>query len=217
MYPFEAPTTMSISGTTGSGKTYWVKKLLTFSKELFSDKPPFKILYCFGLWQPQYEEMENNIPNITFNKGLPTISQIESISAEKKHSIVVLDDLMSEVVKNSEIEHLFTRGAHHKNLSIIFLNQNMFCQGKNAKTINLNCHYLVLFKNLRDSSQIRRLGQQIFPGESSLLVDAYKDCMQEPYGYLVVDLSPVSHQKHRLRTHIFPGEDTIVFLPHGTV
>ena len=217
MYPFEGPSTFSLSGTTGSGKTSWLYKLLSHKKELFPENIPQDILYCYGVWQDLFEEMEHTIPNITFNSGLPTPTQIENLSANKMHNIIVLDDLMNEVVKNSDIELLFSRGAHHKKVTVIFLNQNMFCQGKHAKTINLNCHNLILFKNLRDSSQIKRLGQQIYPGKSSVLVEAYKDCMLQPFGYLVVDLSPGTDQKHRLRSNIFPGEDTIIYLPHGSV
>ena len=154
--------------------------------------------------------------NIIFHRGLPSTKQIDEICQNNSHNIIVLDDLMNEVVKNAEMELLFTRDGHHKKLSIIYLNQNMFCQGKNARTIALNCHYLILFKNLRDCSQIQKLGQQINPGESYLLVEAYKDCMQEKFGYLVVDLSPNALQDFRLRTKIFPKEDTIIYRPKGS-
>lgn len=215
MFPFEAPTTISISGTTGSGKTSWFCKVLLNKEELFFKSPPSAILYCYGIWQELFEKMEKDIDNIIFHQGLPSTKQIDDICKNNAHNIIVLDDLMNEVVKNSEIELLFTRGAHHKKLSVIYLNQNMFCQGKNARTIALNCHYLVLFKNLRDCSQIQKLGQQINPGKSRLLSEAYEDCMQERFGYLVVDLSPDALQDFRIRTKIFPKEDTIIYRPKG--
>lgn len=216
MFPFEAPSTFSISGATGSGKTTWLSNLLQESASLFPKVFTKKILYCYGIWQDLFDKMEAIIPNIVFHEGVPTSKVIEELTENKSHNIVVLDDLMSEVVKNGEIELLFTRGAHHKNLTIIYLNQNMFCQGKNARTITLNCHYSILFQNLRDCSQVQRLGQQIFPGNSHFLVEAYKDCMQTPYGYLVIDLSPRTDEQFRLRTNIFSGEDTIIYQPHGT-
>jgi len=216
MYPFKTPSTFSISGTTGSGKTTWLYKVLSAKEELFPGDIPQSILYCYGVWQELFEKMEKEIPNIIFHHGIPSSSQIEDICKNNHHNIVVLDDLMNEVVKNSEIELLFTRGAHHKKLSIIYLNQNMFCQGKNARGIALNSHYLILFKNLRDCSQIQKLGQQINPGKSRLLVEAYENCMEEKFGYLIIDLSPNAHKDFRLRTRIFPGEDTIVYCPKGS-
>jgi adenylate kinase family enzyme len=216
MFPFEAPTTMSISGTTGSGKTTWLKKLLEHNEVLFPNTDTHKILYCYGVWQELFYNMEKTIPNLIFQEGLPSSEIIEEITKTKKHNIIILDDLMMEVVNNSEVELLFSRGSHHKNLTIIYINQNMFCQGKSARTITLNCHYIILFQNLRDCSQVQRLGQQIYPGQKNLLVESYKDALQKPYGYLVVDLSPRAEEGFRLRSNIFPGEDTIIYRPHGT-
>lgn len=211
MFPFESPTTISISGATGSGKTTWLFRLLKNTQTLFSKNQPRKILYCYSVWQDMFEKMEIEIPNIEFNEGIPTESVIDSLTSNQKHNIIVLDDLMGEVVKNERVEHLFTRGSHHRKLTIIYLNQNMFCQGKHARTISLNTHYLILLKNLRDASQIITLGRQIFPKQSNMLEESYKDALSYPFGYLVVDLYPHTHQDFRLRTKIFPGEDTIVY------
>jgi hypothetical protein len=215
MFPLESPTTISISGTTGSGKTTWLKKLLEQHDILFPYSSTHKILYCYGVFQDLFYEMEKSIANIVFHEGLPSAETIEDITKNKKHNIIILDDLMMEVVKNSDMELLFSRGSHHKNLTVIYVNQNMFCQGKNARTITLNCHYIILFQNLRDCSQIQRLGQQIFPGHGNFLVESYKDALQKPYGYLVVDLSPRAEEGFRLRTNIFPGEDAIIYRLHG--
>ena len=215
MFPFEAPSTFAISGTTGSGKTTWLFKLLEHKNILFPNIVTDKILYCYGIWQELFDKMETSIPNLTFHEGIPTSKLIEELVENKLHNIIILDDLMMEVVKNGEMELLFTRGAHHKNLTIIYINQKRFCQGKNARSITLNCHYLILFQNLRDCSQVQRLGQQIFPEHNRFLVESYKDCMQSSSGYLVVDLSPRADDHFRLRTRIFPGEDTFIFQPHG--
>jgi hypothetical protein len=212
MFPFEGPSTFSVSGTTGSGKTSWIFKLLRHTDVMFSN-PPKKILYAYGVWQSLFDEMERSIMNITFHEGIPNSSLVEEF-ADGDHNIIILDDLMEDCVKNQDIANLYTRGAHHKNISIIFINQNMFCQGKNARTISLNCHYIILFQNLRDRSQVQRLGQQVFPGESQLLLESYKNATEVKYGYLVIDLSPHTHQTFRLRTEVFPEEVTKIYLPH---
>lgn len=217
MFPFQAPSTFSVSGMTGSGKTTWIFKLLCNKEQMFGENIPERILYCYGIWQDLFKEMESTLDDIIFHEGLPSSEKIEELISNNKHNIIILDDLMLDVVKNSEMEMLFTRGAHHKKLSIIYLNQNMFCQGKNARSISLNCHYLILFQNLRDCFQIKKLGQQIYPNQSQVLVEAYKDCLQNDFGYLVIDLSPWSDHHYRLRSNIFPGELTVVYQPHGTV
>ena len=73
--------------------------------------------------------------------------------------LVIIDDLMSEV--NNEVGDFFTKGAHHKNLSIIYICQNLFHHNKIQRTINLNCQYLVIYKNPRDILQVQHLGRSI--------------------------------------------------------
>ena len=214
MYPFEACTTIAVSGTTGSGKTTWVYELLKHRDQMFDGEPPVRILYCYGIHQPLYEEMQKFIPSMTFKEGLPTPEDVDELTSDRKHSILLIDDLMEQAVKSSEVELLFTRGSHHRRMTVIYINQNQFNQGKNARSINLNTHYLILLRNPRDVFQIQILGKQVFPGKSQSVVEAYKDCTSQPYGYLVLDLSPHTSEEHRLRTKIFPGERTIVYLPY---
>ena len=118
------------------------------------ENPPEKVLYCYGMYQPLYEQMDKELPFITFQQGLPSISDLETLANEKTCNLVCLDDLMESVTTSSEME-----GMHHRHLSVIFLNQNMYCQGKHSRTINLNTHILVLMKNPRDLSQIQCLAR----------------------------------------------------------
>lgn len=211
MFPFNSCTTISISGTTGSGKTTFVRKLIQNMSEMFEPVTPRRVLYCYGVYQNEYQVMESRFPFVTFQKGLPSDSDIEELSGD--HNLIVIDDLMNELINNKDMEKLFTQGAHHKKLSVLYLNQNMYCQGKHSRTINLNTHYLVLLKNPRDVSQIQCLGKQAFPGKSQTLIEAYNDCMRKPYGYLVLDLSPHSEEDYRIRTGVFPDETCVVYKP----
>ena len=162
-------------------------------------------MYCYGVWQPAFDDMD-----VAFHENLPTDEEMEQFS-DGSHCMVILDDLMHEVVQSDRVQRLFVRGSHHKNITVVYVNQNLFQQGKCARTINLNCHYLVLFRNPRDFSQIQYLGRQIGLGKT--LVEAYQDCMRERYNYLLVDLSPHSSSKYKLFSHIFPDEDTVAYQP----
>ena len=150
--PFEACSTFTIAGATKSGKMTFVFRLLK-NKDVMFSSPVEKVLYCYGAEQELFNEMKNEIPNITFHKGLP--DNLQSFSRGYNHCAIVLDDLMDSVVKDVE---MFTQGAHHLKLSILFLTQ----QGKCARTIKLNTHYLILFRNMRDGQQIVSLGKQLF-------------------------------------------------------
>ena len=49
-----------------------------------------------------------------------------------------MDDLMAQSSKDKRIADLFTKGSHHRNLSIIYIVQNIFHQGKEIRNISLN-------------------------------------------------------------------------------
>ena len=91
--------------------------------------------------------------------------------------------------------------------------QNAYQKGEHSRTIALNTWYNVLFKKLRDASQINSKGRQMFPGKPGVLQEAYDDATGRPYGYLVVDNSPHRDGKYRLRTRIFPNDDPLVYIP----
>lgn len=213
LLPFKPCSSMILSGCSGSGKSSWTFKLLKHAHLMYEGEAPKNILYCYSIHQPLYDEMEQTLSNFTLHQGLPTQSTIEEFSRKREHNIIVVDDLMDQVICSPEMSLLFTQGCHHLRLSTICISQNLLPQGKCARTITLNSWYLVLFKSLRDKSQIAMVSRQIFPTQKNLLSEVYQDAMQEDYGYVIVDLAPWSDEKYRIRTRVFPGEDPIVYIP----
>ena len=106
--------------------------------------------------------MLRTIPNITFVEGFP--GDLESMINPTIRNLVVIDDLMEEFSNDQRITNLFTKGCHRRNLSVIFILQNIFHRGKELRDMSLNCHYLVMFKSPPDSSQVSHLAKQMFPG-----------------------------------------------------
>ena len=43
-------------------------------------------------------------------------------------------------------------------------------------------------------------------------MEAYQDATSKPHGYLVVDCDPKSPRELKLRTNIFPGEQTVCYI-----
>ena len=127
--------------------------------------------------------------------------------------MVVIDDKMSEEGGSNELANLFTKGAHHRKLSVVFIVQNMFHQAKSMRTISLNSHYLVLFKNPRDRGQIRALGSQVYPVHPSFVAAAFNDATKQRYSYRVLDFHLNSAEELRMRTGIFVKEIPYVYLP----
>ena len=99
---------------------------------------------------------------IEFVKGIPTVLEHDSYFDVNKRNLIVFDDQMIDASKDKRIVNLVTRGSHHRNLSVIYIVQNLFHQGKGSRSISLNSHYLVLFKNPRDKLQILTLAKQMY-------------------------------------------------------
>jgi hypothetical protein len=155
--------------------------------------------------------MEREIPNFNSKKGLPSSEELDEFTKDRRHKLIVIDDLIHDVVQNKEMELLFTQGTHHRCVSVILITQNLYPRGKHARTIALNTWYMVLMKNLRDVSQVGILGRQLYPGKVKGFMEAYEDAHSKKHGYLMVDMSPHGEDIYRLRTCIFPTEDPVVY------
>ena len=116
----------------------------------------------------------------------------------------ILDDLLNDAYSSGRVCDLFTKGNHHRNISVILITQNIFNQANHCRDISLNSKYLILLKNVRDRSQFSRLAQQVYPKNSVDLYDSFLDATSKPHGYLVLDLSQDIH--NLFRTDIFAGE-----------
>ena len=110
---------------------------------------------------------------------------------------------MKDATNTSDICDLFTEGSHHRNLSVICLLQNMYYKGKETRTMSLNTHYMVLFKNPRDSQQVSVLARQMFPRNTQYFLNSFEEATSIPFGYLVIDLKQMTPDNARLRRHVF--------------
>ena len=197
---FHSPCKFILCGCTSSGKTTFIRKLLN-NLDVF-DEPPKKIYYFYGVYQPSFETMTNaeciqGLPNDFCDYFSPT-----------EHHLAIIDDLQEEVSSSKAVEKLFTRESHHKNFSVCLLTQNLFYQGKICRTLALNAHVIILFKNPRSQSQLRILESQT--GVKNICA-AFNDVMKTPFSYLVIDMSPFADEKYRLRSCIFNGEFPIIY------
>lgn len=102
-----------------------------------------------------------------------------------RHLLIFVDMMGGRAIQT--IVDCFTRKAHHRNTSVIYITQSVFDRAAQHRTISLNAHYLVLFKNPREKSQIVVLSRQL---DMPHLMSAYQDATRQPIRYLIVDLSP---------------------------
>ena len=187
-------------------KMHLVRRLLYYLNELFHPVPS-KVIYCYGEYQKEFDKL----PGVDFIEGFP--EDLNELTPGHEQTLLILDDLMSECSKDQRVSDLFTRGSHHKGISVFYLTQNLFPPGKLSRTISLNSHYFIILKNPRDSLGIATLAKQMFPGRTQYLMDSFHDATKKPFSYLLIDCHPQTPENIRLRTNIFPGERHIVYIP----
>ena len=203
---WQHPFTCVVAGPTGCGKTQWVVNFLENITEIMHP-PASRIVYSYGEWQPIYTTLPSHVE---LQEGLSDLPEYA-----RETTLLVIDDQMDEVNKN--VLRLFTKGSHHRNISVIYIVQNLFGKNKDYRTISLNAHYLVIFKNPRDASQITHLAKQMYPGQNRYVQEAFTLATREPYGYLLLDLKQSTPDALRLRGRIFPGEENEVYIQKNSI
>lgn len=167
-----------MSGPTGSGKTTALVDLL---KRGMFDPLPKHVFVFHGEEQKLYEEFPKGT---VFIKGWDT-NKIESIPPD---SMVIVDDLMTEVKDCKVLSKMFTKMSHHRLLTVIWLTQNLFPKGKECRDISLNSQYILLFRNPRDQAQLRHLSSQMFPGKTADFINEFEKATADPYDPMMINL-----------------------------
>lgn len=148
--------------------------------------------------------------DVSFHSGMPDFNKF----TDGKGYLIVLDDMVSDT--NNEIMELFCRQSHHRNLSVMFLVQNIFFGGsKYFRSVSLNAQYIICTKNPRDRRQISTLASQLYPENIKFVKEAFADATDKPFSYLLFDLSQKCDDKLRFRTNIFPDDSprNVIYIP----
>jgi len=201
---FKHPFSMLVVGPTQSGKTYFVEQMLTSPHLMdFPPKKEVQVTWFYNQWQPRYKKLKKTLgPQITFEQGLPDLSDDLREINPKNHHVLVFDDLMSQAVDSPILSRLFTQGRH-RNASVILLMQNMFPKGKYNTDISRNAQYLVLFRSPSDRKQVNIMAERIFAKDRPKFMQVYSKATQVPYGYVLIDNQPCTAPEYQVVTDVF--------------
>ena len=148
------PANVYVCGQTQCGKSNTVRRMLYYLEEMFYPCPE-KVFYCYGEYQKEFAQLH---PNIDLIEGF--LNDVGKLVKGHENSLIVLDDLMSQCSNDPRVADLFTCGSHHRGVSVLYLTQNLFPPGKLSRTISLNSHYMMVFRNPRDSLGITTLAKK---------------------------------------------------------
>lgn len=210
-YPLINAASYQIVGPSGSGKTFFITQLLKYSDIMFQ-RPFRKIYWLVGAPDGEHGATLEELQNI--GKKIIFLNKFEEGWQERLQSgdAIIIDDLLEEATKEENFNSLFTKTARHKEITVFFLTQNLFHQGGQHRTRNLNVHYVVLFKNPRDSTAIDYLARQATPRKRAFMIDSYSDVTKDkPHSYLFFDYTQSCPDDIRVRTNIFDPFHVIIY------
>ena len=117
------------------------------------------------------------------------------------HSMLIIYDLLDPEYAPLA-KDLFIKGSHHLKMNVIFITQNLFFANKDFRTLSLNAHYLVVFKNPRDMGQIGYISRQAFPSQPSFLTQVYNNETQKKHSYIIFDCKQDTPDHLRVRNSV---------------
>ena len=100
------------------------------------------------------------------------------------------------------VAQLFTVHGRHLDLSLAFLSQRLFKNDEFFRQISQNSDYMIIFKNPRNTREIRTLAGQI-TSRSLELVNIYNHATRDPYSYLFINLTQEVIPQLQYLTQIF--------------
>jgi hypothetical protein len=202
----KTPASIIVAGPSSCGKSTLTIEIVKNAHRIL-DVPPQHIRWCYSIYQKCFDELK--MKGVHFQQGLPDVDELTGYSS----SLLVLDDLLHE--SDESICQMFTRSSHHHKITVIFLTQNIFFNGKHSRTMSLNAGYLILFKNNRDVTQVGTLARQVMGRHWKYFMEAFENATKDPFGYLIVDLKADTPLEFRLRTGILPDENHFVYVRKG--
>ncbi|KAK3914299.1 Mitochondrial escape protein 2-like protein [Frankliniella fusca] len=187
---FSHPSNVLVCAPSGGGKTHLVKRVVENRYNMFNVSF-VKVVWYYSEYQGAYDELAQK-HGVEFIEGAPSMDHFPS---GEKPKLVIVDDFLDQI-KNPEFLKNCDKGVSPSKFEFL-------------------AHYVILLKSPRDIQQIRTLALQVDPANWRGMLEAYLDATQEGHSYILFDFH-VRQQDHlRLRTHIFPGENTVVYIPNG--
>ena len=181
---FFKPMRAIFSGSSQSGKTRLIGKILERQEKLFGDK--------FELVRYYYPEYLDECPvdwhnvidtPINYECGFP---EKDDILQMPSNSLLIIDDNMKKVVKSELMRQVFNVISGKRNISVICVTQNYFTKGDYSRDIRNSCNFVALFRNCADAGLNSRVAKAFGLGKA--YAAAERDVFQtKVYPYVYID------------------------------
>ena len=156
-----------------------------------------KIYFFYQHSQPLYDDMQKEIENLQFLRGV-IFEIIDSLKNNGTKYVLIFHDSCEEICSSTAFVDITTAGKN-RGVSTIYIEHNLFHQSKLGRDLELQNTHIVLFKSSRDVMQVTTLNTQL--GLGSELVDWYRDATSAPFVHLLIDLSRRTEDRLRYCTN----------------
>ena len=201
LYYVQKPFRLIVAGGSGSGKTYFVQRLVN---EQHYTTPFDRITY----YLPDYlnEEAIEFGQQVEFKSGMPTLEDLSQIPS---NSLLIFDDLMHECANSVLLKQLFGIMARKRNISLILIVQNIYHAG--LRHIRLNSTGIILFKFYAAMDVNKRVVRDL--GLKNLITSEQLNALYAArFSYIYINIHPNRHSDFgTLRTNIFDKLLTIYY------
>lgn len=187
----------------GCGKTSLIMHIIK-NIDTFAVSPPQKVVYFYKEWQDKFDIMKASM-GVQFIEDNDNI--VELVRDLGSTAFIIFDDMLNSSNLKS-VAQIFTVHGRHLNLSLAFLSQRLFNNNENFRQISQNSDYMCIFKNPRNSQEIRNLASQITP-KSHELVYIYQKATAKPYSYIFINLTQECAQQLKFINNIFSTNHVI--------
>ena len=205
---FQRPERILLYGGSWSGKSHMVVNLVLRHQEKF-----LKIVICGAKNNLLSHPKTKNKTIFYENDDNPIYDPFE---ANDHHTgggqtLLILDDLMSEVYNSQLVSKIFSKGRH-LNLSVIVILQSYYPQGSSKSLVPMlkNNASIQIFFKLRNRGEMKLIAKKFEHGKKNqdfFYAIVEKEIYQKRYGYLVVYLDePLGKYRNNL-----VYEDTLPF------
>ena len=207
---FISPIRLLASGSSGSGKSYFMQRIILNHQSLF-DKPIKKLYYCVPAnvsysIRRAIETLQNIIDTVVCIEGLPSERDLEGITGEE-HVVWVIEDMFEKVVCNKFLEQVFIYHSRHFNISLMMSTQSLTVGGKFNVAIRQQCTHFAIFQSIGNHSSLSLLGRWFSPSHPQILLQAMKEVTtvrvpgEERMNYIILDVSIQTHLPDSMRIY----------------
>ena len=167
-----------VAGSSGSGKTSFVRKLL--QSKLFN----FDRIYYFhpDFYESSPVDWHDTLSSqVIYRNELPSIDNIRDMP---ENSVIILDDVFDQVENSKSMDYLFRVLSGKYKLHVIVMTQRYFSNGKFCVNIRNCCDYHVLMRNA-DESLTQRIARSL--GHKNDITTALRLTEHKLYPYVFID------------------------------